>query len=455
MSDNPFQQRERIKKRPITSVKKKVNRSTKSTTNNSYESILTKTNEIEEESNSNLSNESTIILPKIPSPFEGRLKFTPKTIETNNSFFNRLLNLSLLLILSSYFLWYRYHTIQLGYCNSEKQVKEKPSYFDFLLPTCIPCPKHAVCQNHQIQYCKKGYILLPHPMNSKLFPLSASCVIDLSQVLKINQLYLKSLEKLKENAGLVKCYGEKKFVREEYLKFDDVKKLVLEKGIKHDTDLLEFNTLFEKSYQQLLVDDDILKKTIINKEGQEIILIKSKIEKYSIYCQLKLIYLKWMKIYYKEILFLNCLMAALIYFYYKYQIYCNEKMKVNQLYHQVIQELIDRDHLSLQNPSKYPENSIGINLLRDHLLTMEYKDINQRQYIWNQVCQLIENNSNIRKYQKDIKGDDHHVWEWIGDSLTFNKLNHNNGELGIKKSNLMRVSDSPINGNEDEGDVEY
>lgn len=56
---------------------------------------------------------------------------------------------------------------------------------------------------------------------------------------------------------------------------------------------------------------------------------------------------------------------------------------------------------------------VAVGHLRDELQA-DVKDLKQRKKIWADVEIIIENNSNVRAKQTDIRGEIMRVWEWVG-----------------------------------------
>lgn len=114
-------------------------------------------------------------------------------------------------------LWYREQRILIGYCGSEI---DQPTFPDtnneFLLkvdnllqsvkPTCLKCPKNAICLPNMQLKCKQDYIV--HEPWYKLYgvlPFEDYCVKDQEKENIIHEILSKSLELLRTRNANYKC----------------------------------------------------------------------------------------------------------------------------------------------------------------------------------------------------------------------------------------------------------
>lgn len=59
---------------------------------------------------------------------------------------------------------------------------------------------------------------------------------------------------------------------------------------------------------------------------------------------------------------------------------------------------------------------VAVGHLRDELQP-NVKDLKARKRVWADVEKIVENNSNVRSKQTDIRGEIMRVWEWVGADL--------------------------------------
>ncbi|KAI0221158.1 inner nuclear membrane protein enriched at telomere/subtelomere region [Massospora cicadina] len=122
--------------------------------------------------------------------------------------------------------------------------------------------------------------------------------------------------------------------------------------------------------------------------------------------------------------------------------YYRETLLVRRCVAKVLDMLVERDHLHITQPQRYPENSISIMHARDQLLAQAYPDLGARDRVWSRVISHISTNTNVRTFQRDHRGDVHRVWEWVGDVPP---------SLNSPRRVASFGSDSPINSADEDG----
>lgn len=89
-----------------------------------------------------------------------------------------------------------------------------------------------------------------------------------------------------------------------------------------------------------------------------------------------------------------------------------EKVKIDILYHEVLDKLVNQVRLSHENSNI--NRYIGANQLRDLILSSE-DDLSERVRLWNFVGNKVEHNTNVVSKIMENHGEIMKVWEWISD----------------------------------------
>ena len=119
------------------------------------------------------------------------------------------------LVLSTLFLgyatWYRQEKLSVGYCGigrpsdalSNVQV---PEWAGALIPTCEPCPQHAICYEGMETRCENDFILRSHPLSlGGLVPIPPTCEPDGTKVRRVKAVADRAIETLRERKAQVEC----------------------------------------------------------------------------------------------------------------------------------------------------------------------------------------------------------------------------------------------------------
>lgn len=107
---------------------------------------------------------------------------------------------------------------------------------------------------------------------------------------------------------------------------------------------------------------------------------------------------------------------------YKLKKYFEEKVKIEQLTKDVIENLKKNKRQS-QNNLSVPVYASTVQL-RDVLL-YDVVDLKQKNFLWQQVVKILENNNtNIKSSLLEVHGEIMKCWEWIG-SVDFDDINDN------------------------------
>jgi len=91
---------------------------------------------------------------------------------------------------------------------------------------------------------------------------------------------------------------------------------------------------------------------------------------------------------------------------------------INGLVQNVLTKLSDQAHYHYVDPVIYPDPFLPELHLRDLLLADVHSPA-RRQEIWTKVENVVERNSNVRASSREVRGELHRVWEWIGSSSVY------------------------------------
>ena len=114
-------------------------------------------------------------------------------------------------LLVGYATWYRQEKLLVGYCGIGKVSDSLsnvhvPDWAEFLLPTCEPCPQHAICYEDLETRCDNDFVLKPHPLSlSGLMPLPPTCEPDGAKVRRIKAVADRAVETLRERKAMSEC----------------------------------------------------------------------------------------------------------------------------------------------------------------------------------------------------------------------------------------------------------
>ncbi len=114
-------------------------------------------------------------------------------------------------LLVGYATWYRQEKLMVGYCGigrtsdalSNVQV---PDWASALLPTCEPCPQHAICYEQLETRCDNDFVLKQHPLSlGGLVPLPPTCEPDGAKVRRVKAVADRAVETLRERKAKAEC----------------------------------------------------------------------------------------------------------------------------------------------------------------------------------------------------------------------------------------------------------
>ena len=114
-------------------------------------------------------------------------------------------------LLVGYATWYRQEKISVGYCGIGTPSHalsniEVPEWASALVPTCEPCPQHAVCYEGMETRCEDGFILQSHPLSlGGVVPVPPACEPDGAKARRVKAVADRAIETLRERKAHAEC----------------------------------------------------------------------------------------------------------------------------------------------------------------------------------------------------------------------------------------------------------
>ena len=114
-------------------------------------------------------------------------------------------------LLIGYATWYRQVKLSMGYCGIGRPSDalsniEMPELASALIPTCEPCPQHAICYEGMETRCEKDFILQPHLLSlGGLVPIPPTCEPDGAKVRRVKAVADRAIETLRERRAQAEC----------------------------------------------------------------------------------------------------------------------------------------------------------------------------------------------------------------------------------------------------------
>ena len=155
--------------------------------------------------------------------------------------------------------WWRQEKLAVGYCGIGRSSNglsnvHGPGWAEVVLPTCEPCPQHAICFQGMETKCEHDFILQPHPLSfGGLVPVPPSCEPDGEKVRRIKAVADKAVEELRERRALAECGGGLPAEIEE----DELKKEVGKKR-RRNMDAAEFEDLWKGAIGEIIGREEVV-----------------------------------------------------------------------------------------------------------------------------------------------------------------------------------------------------
>ena len=155
--------------------------------------------------------------------------------------------------------WWRQEKLAVGYCGIGRSSNglsnvHVPEWVEVVLPTCEPCPQHAICFQGMETKCEHDFILQPHPLSfGGLVPVPPSCEPDGEKVRRVKAVADKAVEELRERRALAECgRGLPAEIEEEELKKEVGKKR------RRNMDAAEFEDLWKGAIGEIIGREEVV-----------------------------------------------------------------------------------------------------------------------------------------------------------------------------------------------------
>ncbi|KAL1924823.1 uncharacterized protein VTP21DRAFT_4477 [Calcarisporiella thermophila] len=358
-----------------------------------------------------------------------------------------------LALLVAFGIWYRSAIIRVGYCGEDgrpahrKNVGEGMSMFknisSKLVPSCIPCPEHATCTNGEFINCDKEFVPQTHLLSlGGLLPFPLRCVTDDAKLTQV-QLTVDTIRReLSLRAGQVIC-GHVKKDREllTQLQGNIMVNGILEEKLKEqlkDRKSPEIGDDAFNEYWQLALEDLSRRPgyvDFVTHPNSGKLYLSSREPWLPLGCKIKLQLVNFL---WQHIAIISGSGGALLFLVYiRHYIYARKRDNklVTKLVQNVLSRLENQERLHYTDPVQFPHPELAIVHLRDALLKGE-QSAGRRHKLWERVRRIVENNANVRVLVKEIKGEQHRVWCWVG---AYNPNRHVSGREEEEES-LYRLN---------------
>ena len=155
--------------------------------------------------------------------------------------------------------WWRQEKLAVGYCGIGRSSNGLsnvyvPVWAEVMLPTCEPCPQHAICFRELETRCEHDFILQPHPLSfGGLVPVPPSCEPDGEKVRRVKAVADKAVEELRERRAVAECGRGLPAEIEE----DELKKEVGKKR-RRNMDAAEFEDLWKGAIGEVIGREEVV-----------------------------------------------------------------------------------------------------------------------------------------------------------------------------------------------------
>ncbi|KAI5958481.1 SRC1 [Candida margitis] len=344
----------------------------------------------------------------------------------------------IVVILSSIFgFWYYEQKYLVGYCGQEI---DQPTFEEssisligklgnaldtYCKPNCVPCPQHARCFTNLELGCFEDFMEFK-PWYDFFSPGHKKCIPDTKKAEKLEIMIDVALDLLRSRNAAVDC-GKGSDDNQSGISVQDLHDLLLSMKAPYIT-TEEFEELWSRSIVELTKEPDIILRQVRfadispgkytldanntpSKAQDKVEILRStSLSNISLRCQIQSSIMGNVSRY--KYWILTLILSALSFkaIQSKFRRHQLEKIKVDILYQEVLDKLINQVRLARDTPSI--NRYIGANQLRDLILSNE-DDLSERVRLWNFVGCKIENNTNVASKIIENHGEIMKVWEWI------------------------------------------
>ncbi|KAI9237633.1 MAG: Man1-Src1p-C-terminal domain-containing protein [Podila humilis] len=325
----------------------------------------------------------------------------------------RLFGYALAVVSLAYGVWYRNTRFQVGFCPAGIDTNQSGNW---LYPTCIPCPDHALCLTPDSEpICSQEYLLKPHLLSfGKLLPLSPVCVLNRAKEYQSFQLADAAEKWVHERAGKEECsfYRVSPKVR---IARQQIPEEELRTHVKQAKEAKISDEEFQEYWEMALKELTRRRDKVVFETNEDGKTVRSLKPRKTILCRLRQALVGWIVKF--KVAFTGIVFAAIAFIVLQYKITQRQKKKkiINGLVANVLSKLSTQAHYYYVDPVLHTDPFLPQLHLRDALLANVHSPT-ERQEIWAQVEKIVEKNSNVRVASQEVRGEPHRTWEWVGAS---------------------------------------
>ncbi|KAF9217526.1 inner nuclear membrane protein enriched at telomere/subtelomere region [Podila verticillata] len=287
---------------------------------------------------------------------------------------------------------------------------------NWLYPTCIPCPDHALCLTPDSEpICSQEYLLKPHLLSfGNLLPLSPVCVLNRAKEYQSFQLADAAEKWVHERAGKEECsfYRVSPKVR---IVRQQIPEEELRTHVKQAKEAKISDEEFQEYWEMALKELTRRRDKVVFETNEDGKTVRSLKPRKTILCRLRQALVGWIVKF--KVAFTGIVFAVIAFIVLQYKITQRQKKKkiINGLVANVLSKLSTQAHYYYVDPVLHTDPFLPQLHLRDALLANVHSPT-ERQEIWAQVEKIVEKNSNVRVASQEVRGEPHRTWEWVGAS---------------------------------------
>ncbi|KAI1320003.1 inner nuclear membrane protein enriched at telomere/subtelomere region [Mortierella claussenii] len=341
-------------------------------------------------------------------------------------------------------MWYRHTRFQIGFCTPANSPlsRTSPMSFQWIYPTCIPCPTHATCVHpNKEPICPPEYILRPHPLNpGNMLPLTPVCLLNKATEYQSLQVADVAEHMLHQRAAKEECRHYRQPPRTaEILLRQRISASDLKQQIESMKDSSISHHDFGQYWKLALKELGRRSDTVITEYELGNMHLRSLKPSKSLVCRMRQGIIGWLIDY--QIYLLALIISAISGFLIRRRVQRRreENRTVQRLVDSVLSKLADQSHYYYIDPVLYPDPYLPQIHLRDALLT-DVQQPARRQELWEKVSMVVDRNANVRVSAQEVRGEMYRVWEWIGASGVLGGKGMSPGGEGSGSNNGFRTS---------------
>ncbi|KAF9206058.1 inner nuclear membrane protein enriched at telomere/subtelomere region [Haplosporangium sp. Z 27] len=347
-------------------------------------------------------------------------------------------------------MWYRQTRFRIGFCTATSYSSDHSSSWnqqtwDWIYPTCIPCPTHATCSSpHKNPVCPPEYILKPHPLSlGNFLPLTPECVLNRAKEYQSLQVADAVEQILHRKAGIEECktfsppLKTREFISRQQISLSELRRTILS---------MKDSSVSQRDFEQYwkLAVGEIYRRSdtvFIERGSTDDHLLSLKPDK-PLVCRVRQGIAGWI-LAYRSYLLGFVIISSIGLLIRRHILGRREEERVIQgLVDDVLCKLADQSHYHYIDPVLCFDPYLPQIHLRDALLT-DVQAPAKRQELWDKVSAIVDRNANVRVSAQEVRGEIHRVWEWVGASgvLSRNVIGNKSSLFG--ESNIHAAKGFP------------